>query len=56
MSHAAGSPLTSAGGRDPVVSADGSAVVFLSASDNLVPGQVEQDVDTDLFLWERPPA
>jgi Tol biopolymer transport system component len=55
VSHAAGSPLTGGdlSSYEPIVSADGSTLVFLSNSKNLVSGQVDPVESTDLFLYER---
>ncbi len=42
-----------AGGTDPLVSADGSSIVFLSASPGLVPGQVNASSGAHVFLHHR---
>ena len=39
--------------RDPSISADGRFVTFWSSATDLVAGQVEDEVRTDVFLWDR---
>jgi Tol biopolymer transport system component len=45
---------SAAGGFDPLVSADGRSVVFLSTSPGLVPGQVNASSGAHVFLYNRP--
>jgi Tol biopolymer transport system component len=54
VSHAAGSPLTAAAGesRTARLSADGAWLGFLSAAIDVVAGQSEGNLGTDLFLRE----
>ena len=55
VSHAASSTTTTANGTSdyPVISRDGSYVVFESNATNLVTGQVDSNSGQDIFLWER---
>lgn len=53
VSHTAASPLTSGLGLNPRINADGSIVVFESAGQELVPGQVDDNFSKDVFVWER---
>jgi Tol biopolymer transport system component len=55
VSHASTSSLNVANNesQDPGISADGSRVAFLSVATNLVPGQVDTNVNWDLFLYHR---
>jgi hypothetical protein len=55
VSHASASSLNVANNEslDPGISADGSRVAFLSAATNLVPGQVDTNVNWDLFVYRR---
>ena len=55
VSRASSSPRTSAGAfsSDPAISADGRRVAFLSFATDLVPGQVDGNQSTDVFLWDR---
>ena len=39
--------------RDPAISADGRFVTFWSSATDLVPGQAEDEIRTDVFLWDR---
>lgn len=39
--------------RDPVLSADGSYLAFVSQSPDLVPGQIQGSSDENVFLYER---
>ena len=57
VSHAAGTAGTpgttaDAGSFNPLISGDGSAVIFFSDATNLVPGQVSNGL-TNLFHWDR---
>jgi Tol biopolymer transport system component len=54
VSHAAGTPGTTAdaGSFNPLISGDGSAVIFFSDATNLVPGQVTSGL-INLFHWDR---
>ena len=54
VSHAAGSAATTANGLslDPVISADGAFVAFISDATNLVAGS-DTNGDFDVFLYER---
>ncbi|HYO12256.1 MAG TPA: hypothetical protein VE685_03560 [Thermoanaerobaculia bacterium] len=58
LSHASSSPTTtgngSSSGLPPVISADGSTVVFDSTATNLVPGQGGPRGVSNLFLFHRP--
>jgi Tol biopolymer transport system component len=38
---------------EPAISADGRRVAFLSFATDLVPGQVDGNQSTDVFLWDR---
>ena len=54
VSHAAGSPLTSASGGSsgtPVVSADGSYVAFTTFATNLVAGVTDTNNERDVYLY-----
>lgn len=42
-----------AGATDPLVSADGSTIAFLSSAPGLVPGQVKPSPGVHLFLFDR---
>jgi Tol biopolymer transport system component len=57
VSHAAGSPTRAAtgyGGYGSVdISADGRYVAFSGAGTDLVPGAVDANHATDVFLWDR---
>jgi Tol biopolymer transport system component len=55
VSRASSSPRTpaSAFSSDPAISADGRRVAFLSFATDLVPGQVDGNQSTDVFLWDR---
>jgi Tol biopolymer transport system component len=55
VSRASSSPRTSAStsSSDPAISADGRRVAFLSFATDLVPGQVDGNQSTDVFLWDR---
>jgi Tol biopolymer transport system component len=55
VSHAAGATATTgnAHSAQPVVSADGSQVVFSSRATDLVPGQSDGNGQDDLFLYDR---
>ncbi len=55
VSHAAGTPLTTADGLafNPVLTGDGSAIAYLSNASNLVAGQTEDARRYDVFLWSR---
>ncbi len=53
VSRSASSATQSAMGKDPVISADGSAVAFLSVGNNLVAGQVNANGWHDAFLYDR---
>lgn len=54
VSHADGAPLTPGDDESdsPVISADGSVIVFSSLAMNLVPGQTDTSRTNDLFLYE----
>ncbi|HEX3126152.1 MAG TPA: hypothetical protein VH394_02385 [Thermoanaerobaculia bacterium] len=47
------SPTVGAGGWDPQISPDGTAVVFASLGTDLVPGQTDVESSWDLFLFDR---
>jgi Tol biopolymer transport system component/fibronectin type 3 domain-containing protein len=53
VSHTAGAAATSSdgGSLNPVISADGSYVAFMSESTDLVPGQVSKLLDDNVFLY-----
>lgn len=55
ISHAAGAPTRESNGEagEVWISADGSVVAFSSAASNLVPGQVDGLLATDVFVWTR---
>ncbi len=55
VTHAAGAPLTTADGLafNPIPSADGNLIVYLSNASNLVAGQTEDARRYDVFLWNR---
>lgn len=56
VSHAAGSPVTTADGRSssPAISADGRWVAFVSGAGDLVTGQQAPGLNTaHLYLWDR---
>jgi uncharacterized repeat protein (TIGR01451 family) len=54
VSHSAGGTGSASGeSSGPVISADGSAVAFISTAPNLVPGQVDSNAGLDAFLWSR---
>lgn len=54
VSHTAGGTGSASGESfGPVISADGSAVAFISTAPNLVPGQVDGNAASDVFLWSR---
>ncbi len=55
ISHAALDPATAADGAtyDATLSADGRYVAFGSGATNLISGQVDEPMTTDLFLWDR---
>jgi Tol biopolymer transport system component len=55
VSRAAGSPTATgnAASSDPVLSADGRFVAFLSAATDLVEDQVDANLGTDVFLFDR---
>lgn len=55
VSHTAASLTATANGSSslPAVSADGGAVVFLCTGTNLVSGQVDPIINTDVFLYDR---
>jgi Tol biopolymer transport system component len=55
VDHAAGSPATVAGGYAfyAALSADGRWVVFRSRATGLVPGQIDTNGLTDVFLYDR---
>ncbi len=55
VSHKAGEPAASgaASSGDPVVSADGSFVVFHSTANDLMPEQFDNLGTEDAFLWDR---
>ncbi len=55
VSHVPGSPTTSANGSSccAVISSDGAFVAFASRATNLVTGQIDTNVDYDVFLFER---
>lgn len=57
-SRVPGSAATAANGpsRNPVISEDGSVVVFESSATNLVRGQVDGNRAPDLFVFDRGPA
>lgn len=55
VSRAAASPVQAANGVSsaPVISADGRYVAFVSGATDLVAGQTDTNLDTDVFLWDR---
>lgn len=55
VAHAAGTPTTTSDGFsfNPVPSADGAWLAYISNSANLVPGQTEDARRFDIFLWSR---
>ncbi|MEM7584571.1 MAG: GEVED domain-containing protein [Acidobacteriota bacterium] len=57
VSRAAGAVTTAADGEsyEPVISADGAWVAFLSSAPDLIPGMVENNTaaEDDVFLWSR---
>ncbi len=54
VSRVAGTAATAAGSSfNADLSADGRYVAFQSFATNLVPGQVDEDFDSDLFLFDR---
>jgi Tol biopolymer transport system component len=55
VSHVAGSPTTTGNGRSiqPVISADGSRVVFMSQATDLASGQVDGNGQWDVFLYDH---
>ena len=55
VSHAPGAPTTAASGYSfhPMVSSDGSSIVFTSAATNLVAGQADANAERDVFLHDR---
>ena len=55
VTHAAGANTTTADGLsfNPVPTADGSGLAFLSTASNLAAGQTEDAKRLDLFLWNR---
>jgi Tol biopolymer transport system component len=55
VNHAAGSPADPSNGSvdRPLISSDGSFVVYWSDATNLIPGQVDTNNNLDLFLWDR---
>jgi uncharacterized repeat protein (TIGR01451 family) len=54
VSHRVGSPVAPADGSfEATISADGNYVAFLSVGTDLVPGQVDSNGGSDLFLFER---
>jgi Tol biopolymer transport system component len=58
VSHASSSPtaatVSGSGSRRPVISADGSTVLFDSEATNLVPGQRSTAGRSNVFLFHRP--
>src|SRR6185369_4366383 len=53
VSHAAGAPLTAAGGVSPKAANGGRFVTFLSTATNLIPGAADTNNGLDAFLWDR---
>ncbi|HEX3126151.1 MAG TPA: hypothetical protein VH394_02380 [Thermoanaerobaculia bacterium] len=54
VSHTSASATSGAGGRQPLISPDGAAVLFSSLAGNIVPGQIESpESSVDLFLFDR---
>jgi Tol biopolymer transport system component len=55
VSRKAGSPRASASGNAqyPRISADGRFVAYMSTAPDVVPGQVDESGDWDIFLWDR---
>ncbi|HET9228626.1 MAG TPA: hypothetical protein VFR31_18250 [Thermoanaerobaculia bacterium] len=55
ITHAAGSPATTANGRSEraVISRDGAFIAFSSEATNLVSGQFDGNNDSDIFLYDR---
>jgi Tol biopolymer transport system component len=54
VNHVAGSATTAAGNAyDAALSADGRWIAFRSGATNLVPGQIDTNGKTDVFLYDR---
>ncbi len=53
LSDSAGGASSTAPYPGPAASADGRFVAYVSAATNLVPGQVDANGDTDVFLFDR---
>jgi uncharacterized repeat protein (TIGR01451 family) len=53
VSHAASFPELAVGGEKPLVSADGRFVLFVSPSSQVVAGQVDPVLTSDVFLFDR---
>ncbi len=56
VSHSTASPTTTGNdgcAHDLAISADGRYVAFLSADTDLVPGQIDDNQDYDVFLYDR---
>lgn len=55
VSHTATSNVTTGNNfsLDPVISANGNAVVFMSSASNLMAGQVDTGGNDDIFYWDR---
>jgi len=53
VSHVAGSLTTSGGGRLPAISGDGSRIVFVSPSTELIAGIQDSNSGEDVYLYDR---
>ncbi|MBX7219809.1 MAG: hypothetical protein K1Y36_07675 [Blastocatellia bacterium] len=55
VSHIPGSALTTGNGSSelPEMSADGNIIVYRSTASDLVPGQIDNNLRTDAFLFDR---
>jgi hypothetical protein len=56
VSRTAASATAAAGGINPKISGDGSAIVFRSTGTNLVAGQVDPNANYDVFVYTRATA
>jgi len=53
VSHVAGSLTTSGGGRLPAITGDGSRIVFVSPSTELISGIQDSNSGEDVYLYDR---
>ena len=54
VNHTAGSPTSASGlSFDPTISADGRWIAYRSLATDLVPGQIDANGVTDVFLYDR---